>query len=585
MPSIIIDASLQLKKHRERAVTTRKVKTGCKTCKIRRVKCDEGRPACSRCQKTGRVCDGYGIWGGGGNSYAERYGSTKSPSPAIIIDRGLTRPIGIEELRYLQWYCMKARHTVSGWFGNPFWAKIVLPATSTEPAILHAVIALSAAHLCEFRHGKAPNMRERFVLQQYSKAIHLLQSVLLRYDKASLTVVLIVCQIFTFLDFLRGKPNMAVTHLQNGLRLLKDLHSGDESSIHQRVLVLRPSSQAKVIDRDIIRSFANVHVQANLFGGNHLEETNLLLQPLEAEMPYPTFFDVEEAKDCLDKLLHGILLVSRRFQEARDGNEGDWSGLIFAQEKAMLLLTTWLKTYHQTTPDIERRKPLNGKLIHDSLAFGGQTLPSHRPLTREPLAYRLLLNYHAMATIMCKSLQPESETRYEAHTSDFISILEGSVEMFRGYLLARSIPNNVLLTGSVNEFGFIPPLYYTAIKCRNHRIRLHAIRLLMQIPHKEGVWDSVITVHVARKVMRLEEAGMNPKVNVDDDEFSILQVPNIDSLTSPKLSESSLFHDVQVDVQDENPNSAVLTGKRWRADGSLDVVRCHFDGTRWSDIR
>ncbi|KAK3385315.1 hypothetical protein B0H63DRAFT_181546 [Podospora didyma] len=42
-----------------------KVKTGCQTCKTRKVKCDEGRPACVRCVSTGRACDGYGIWGGG----------------------------------------------------------------------------------------------------------------------------------------------------------------------------------------------------------------------------------------------------------------------------------------------------------------------------------------------------------------------------------------------------------------------------------------------------------------------------------------------------------------------------------------
>lgn len=39
----------------------RKTKGGCRTCKIRKVKCDEGRPCCHRCQSTGRICEGYGI--------------------------------------------------------------------------------------------------------------------------------------------------------------------------------------------------------------------------------------------------------------------------------------------------------------------------------------------------------------------------------------------------------------------------------------------------------------------------------------------------------------------------------------------
>src|SRR5271156_3905141 len=36
-----------------------KVRTGCVTCKIRRIKCDEVKPACLRCTSSGRKCDGY----------------------------------------------------------------------------------------------------------------------------------------------------------------------------------------------------------------------------------------------------------------------------------------------------------------------------------------------------------------------------------------------------------------------------------------------------------------------------------------------------------------------------------------------
>ncbi|KAM3508353.1 hypothetical protein MY11210_006752 [Beauveria gryllotalpidicola] len=36
-----------------------KVKTGCVTCRVRRVKCDETKPHCKRCTAYGYVCDGY----------------------------------------------------------------------------------------------------------------------------------------------------------------------------------------------------------------------------------------------------------------------------------------------------------------------------------------------------------------------------------------------------------------------------------------------------------------------------------------------------------------------------------------------
>lgn len=35
--------------------------SGCLTCRIRKVKCDEAKPACHKCRSTGRKCDGYSV--------------------------------------------------------------------------------------------------------------------------------------------------------------------------------------------------------------------------------------------------------------------------------------------------------------------------------------------------------------------------------------------------------------------------------------------------------------------------------------------------------------------------------------------
>ncbi|KNG81737.1 hypothetical protein ANOM_009138 [Aspergillus nomiae NRRL 13137] len=42
--------------------------TGCWTCRSRRVKCDEQRPSCQRCRRSGRTCQGYGVRLGWTNS-------------------------------------------------------------------------------------------------------------------------------------------------------------------------------------------------------------------------------------------------------------------------------------------------------------------------------------------------------------------------------------------------------------------------------------------------------------------------------------------------------------------------------------
>ncbi|KAF3760884.1 hypothetical protein M406DRAFT_334507 [Cryphonectria parasitica EP155] len=43
----------------DRPAPRKRTKTGCITCRIRRVKCDETRPSCNRCTQSKRVCDGY----------------------------------------------------------------------------------------------------------------------------------------------------------------------------------------------------------------------------------------------------------------------------------------------------------------------------------------------------------------------------------------------------------------------------------------------------------------------------------------------------------------------------------------------
>ncbi|KAK7203329.1 fungal-specific transcription factor domain-containing protein [Myxozyma melibiosi] len=48
-----------LKPGQARDVARKRTRTGCLTCRRRRVKCDEAQPKCARCVKANRVCEGY----------------------------------------------------------------------------------------------------------------------------------------------------------------------------------------------------------------------------------------------------------------------------------------------------------------------------------------------------------------------------------------------------------------------------------------------------------------------------------------------------------------------------------------------
>ncbi|GMF04057.1 unnamed protein product [Ambrosiozyma monospora] len=46
-------------KERRKKVVRRRTRTGCLTCRKRRIKCDERKPFCYNCEKSKKVCAGY----------------------------------------------------------------------------------------------------------------------------------------------------------------------------------------------------------------------------------------------------------------------------------------------------------------------------------------------------------------------------------------------------------------------------------------------------------------------------------------------------------------------------------------------
>jgi hypothetical protein len=268
-----------------------KVKSGCRTCKTRRVKCDEGRPACQRCVSTGRVCEGYGIWGGGGNGNTERTDTLRTRPGADIMECVLSSHFGkmsIEQKSSFTWFryrtCTKFSHPLI----TPFWDTLVLQACAVEPAILHAVLALGSAHRRHsYEDGKpytALDSQQVFMLREYSKAIHSLQPHFSNWDRRSVHVALATCALFTFMEYLLGRYAAANAHLHSGLRLLSDVYSPIDHSGGR----VAATKSRRYVDVWIIEVFMRLHVQAAILG-HGLTELYYKL-PRFPDTPIPSVF-------------------------------------------------------------------------------------------------------------------------------------------------------------------------------------------------------------------------------------------------------------------------------------------------------
>lgn len=102
-----------------------------------------------------------------------------------------------------------------------------------------------------------------------------------------------------------------------------------------------------------------------------------------------------------------------------------------------------------------------------------------------------------------------------------------------------------VLMQRVSDLGWIMPLYFTAIKCRHHRVRLQAIRLLEMSPHKEGIWDATMAASIAREVIQTEEEEFSAAVKLMDD-FDNLTAPREEDLYLPLVPRSLRLRDIRI---------------------------------------
>ena len=195
-----------------------------------------------------------------------------------------------------------------------------------------------------------------------------------------------------------------------------------------------------------------------------------------------------------------------------------------------------------------------------------------------------------MVTIMADTcLWPSDEGMFDSHTNQFVHLIRQLADLWAISSTIspfRAPPGHLIdMSRSVVDMGWIPPLYYTAVKCRVHRIRLQAIRLLESTFHREGIWDAKITARVSRRVMEMEERDFYKDMDIVDD-FPLSSSPGPRDLSLPPLPDSYRIRDVEI-VLSGDPMDKVLLFCRQRQDG-MDCRGCigeyHVPSQRWMDV-
>jgi hypothetical protein len=370
------------------------------------------------------------------------------------------------------------------------------------------------------------------MLQQYSKAIgQLVRPSQPPKSKCSIRVVLVTCIVFIYLELLRGRYGAAQTHLNNGLKLLK------ESQLNGN---FEPQQCGESTDDSIVEAFFRVYVQDQLL----IQPSQLPLLSFMTngiDIPTPTFKSPLQARQYLHLLLNEIFLLTEQAKRQAISDPATTSlELVDHQHFILSKLASWRETHKASKASFLSYQPVRGGFIFETLCI-----------------------YHFMATIMRHTcLSPSSEWLYSSHTNSFVTMILKAIylrkhapkltEIMHGHTAEKS--------KTIVDMGWIPPLYYIAVKCRVHRVRLQAIKLLESTGgnHREGIWDSKMAACVARKVVEVEERNFYAGLSIDDD-FAFDSAPGERDFLLPALPEEYLIHDVQVALPGDRMGKIVLS--------------------------
>ncbi|KAH8591739.1 hypothetical protein B0O99DRAFT_744188 [Bisporella sp. PMI_857] len=480
-------------KERQRAKKP-KVKTGCITCKHRRIKCGEEKPHCSRCTSTGRKCDGY-----------EPVPQPRSFPSSFDHSAMISLPVNIggdvEERRSFQFFYEKTMPEISGYIPSDFWSKLVLPATQADPTVLHAVIALSAIHEISTTIQKDDVWlaRQNFAIQQSAKAVRYCCS-LPPAASRSVEVALTSSILFFFVESFQKNHRAALFHLDWGMRILRDSLSDDpepETKSPPENLIFDKALVKKIL----VPIFARLDISAN----NYMEDRRIKYDQLfdHAESAFDAvsipvaFSSLKEADESLVMLLYWMLNF---YQTTR--------------------CTYWTFNLHQTA---QSQEPLN---VPGPDTLRGQCSRVHNELevllrdwlealngfvkqrgtnmeTRQLRAVVMLKARHLIASISNQAKRTPDDMGFDNYSPEFERII--------------SLSSSLLLHPSYSvDLNLAYPLYATACMCRDPIIRRRALALLKKCPQIEGVWNSDVFIAIAEWVLQKEEGGLGEVLTAKD---------------------------------------------------------------------
>lgn len=386
------------------------------------------------------------------------------------------------EQRSIQYYCERTAVECSGWCDAQFWSGLCLQISTTQPAVRHSIVALSAIHESLSVDDRAhAQFCYSYSLQQCNKAIGLINSgELPGFVVLTACVILISFQMMQDVRSLWIDPDytnlaLSINALRSGLALLEAATNVNADS--------PPSPETSSLSLEIRPLLERYKFQLcamnDVSGILHL----IPLYEFEATPPeIPDKFSTPfEARDFLEHLL-------------------SWTGYLYKTRK----------------PDSTAELPGPVKIYSERWSSALDALSKSTSTERRTII--LLRAARIASLVMIQTMSAPDECAYDVHVPAFASIIDLYSEIFP--------PSSMHLhfefpTGS----GVIDTLRMIARRCRDPTIRRQACDLLSCCCRNEGLFSAGVTGALNRKIIEIEEAGLdNPQSCTDIPERNRIRV-------------------------------------------------------------
>lgn len=268
-----------------------KVRTGCITCKKRRVKCDETKPACIKCTSLGYRCDGYvplKTWlfePGSKNTKASTEKSDavikkEEEAKQLALTRVTKSPseftFTADEFRSMQFYLrrtgpMVAKYDMSRF---QFWTVILPQAAHRYDSIKHALIATSLQDELITAPIPIGNIEQRIDYHYQQSLEKLLAKMKVSTEPPILNVLLNSMCMF-YLSSLRGEAEIVQRHLDAARKIIDEWKAKGEPLPPSSLYIMNAIDEILLESRVYAQCTADLDVETERarFEGEYWEST------------------------------------------------------------------------------------------------------------------------------------------------------------------------------------------------------------------------------------------------------------------------------------------------------------------------